>query len=1307
MRLSKPAQHIVLAHVVWMGLTFICLWGAETPPPAEKPAETPAAKEPEKKEPEKNEAEKKEPEKKEEEKKPEKKEATRPDQSEERDQLLERIQEKLRDLAREVESFRGDASKPSEAPAAPPAATADAKVALPESWLKAISWRCIGPANMGGRVVDVAVNENDPSMFWFATASGGLLKTVNNGISLEHQFDKQSTVSIGAVAVAPSDPNTVWVGTGESNPRNSVSYGDGVYKSTDGGKTWQHMGLNETFQIGRIVIHPQDPKVVYVAALGRLYGPSERRGVFKTTDGGTNWERVLFADDKTGAIDLRMHPTNPDVMIAALWQRQRDGFDSWPGNEVPKTDGYNGYDPIVKWGPNSGLYKTGDGGRTWRKLTQGLPPGNVGRIGIDWHRKNPNVLFAVVDGEQYGKGPKPMDVYFGVVGADEADKIRVRQVLPESPAAKAGVQAGDLITELNGQAVASCDKLLEQLRERQPGQTVKLKFLRGSDAKELDITLTARPESLGGEESRVWLGVTGETREGKATLTQVIPDGPAAKAGLEVDDTIAAVDEKPVPGFNELMEVVRARQVGEKLKLQISRGAETKTVELTLEKRPGATEPTDVYLGVQGQDAPGGAKITEVTDGGPAEKAGMRNDDVVQAVGDKPIANYAALSEQIRARKAGEELRMKVKRGDQVIDVAATLETRPGANRPYANGLGGQNPNQQDLQGSKGAEYGGVYRSSDAGESWTRVNSLNPRPMYFSQVRVDPNDENYVYVLGISQYVSSNGGVTFSEDFGKAVHADGHAMWVDPRDGRHSILGTDGGMYVTYDRGAHWDHLNHAAIGQFYHVAISPKEPYWVTGGLQDNGTWMGPSRGNSGRGPVNEDWIAVAGSDGFMCRVDPNDPDLIYYSAQDGNMGRRNLRTGEQKDIRPERPKGKPAYRFNWNTPFFLSSHNSRIFFAAGNFVFRSLDRGDDLQVISPEITLTRRGSASALAESPRNEKVLYVGTDDGALWVTRDGGREWNEIGKNVGLPGPRWVASIEASRFEDGRVYVAFDGHRSNDDQAYAYASEDFGQTWKSLRANLPLGSTRCLREDLVNPNLLFLGTEFAAFCSLDRGQTWSKMNANLPTVAVHEFALHPARGELVAATHGRSLWICDISALRQIRAEHLSGKPVLFAPEKVTRWQRQPQRGSTNRAFVGENPPSGAPIYIALPAQAGKASLKIHDIEGRIVRELRVPRDAGLHRLSWDLERNPPKSGRRGSESRKPAGEAKPESSEPRGAAPLGSYRLELVVDGQSFTRILEIERDPSAPPDAVSGEEENSSDELEEREREEARGTLGD
>jgi hypothetical protein len=610
----------------------------------------------------------------------------------------------------------------------------------------------------------------------------------------------------------------------------------------------------------------------------------------------------------------------------------------------------------------------------------------------------------------------------------------------------------------------------------------------------------------------------------------------------------------------------------------------------------------------------------------------------------------------------------------------------PSPTRPWRAFYGGQRENAQKQQGPDSFQYGGVYKSTDGGESWTRLNSVNPRPMYFSQVRVDPSDDKYVYVLGVGMYRSSNGGKTFHLNV-NGIHADQHTLWINPRDGRHMLVGCDGGYYVTYDRMDNWDHLNHMAIGQFYHVAVSNKRPYWVFGGLQDNGAWGGPSISLSGTGPINEDWVAVGGGDGYVCRVDANDPDQVYFESQDGGMGRYNLRTGERSTIRPNRPSGGAAgYRFNWNTPFILSHHNSRIFYCAGNYVFQSLNKGDNLRIISPEITLTKQGSGTALAESPRNPEVLWAGTDDGALWVTRNGGKQWTNVMDKVGLPSPRWVATIEASRFADGRAYVAFDAHRSDDDHPYLYVTEDFGQTWKPLRANLPIGSSRCLREDVQNPNLLYLGTEFAVFVSLNRGQSWTKLNNNLPTVALHEIAVHPTAGEIVAATHGRSLWILDVTALRQITPAAMKDKPSLYQPNTITRWQQQPRHGGTNRRFVGQNPPFGGQIYYSLPKKADKLALKILDYDGAVLSDLQAPADAGLHKVAWDLTRG---GSRQGPGGRQGGGGQAARQGRRQGGGPPGqqaqrpitpgTYRVVLSVDGQDYTQTQRVENDPNMAP----------------------------
>jgi photosystem II stability/assembly factor-like uncharacterized protein len=1173
-------------------------------------------------------------------------------QDQPRDRQILDLEKQIKELGKKLDDLKKDT---------PVATTAGAPEAtIPTDWMKSLSWRCIGPACMGGRITAISVLESDPTTYWVATASGGLLKTVNNGITFEHQFDHEATVSIGDVCVAPSDKNIVWVGTGENNPRNSVSYGDGVYKSTDGGKTWKNVGLRKSYQIGRIVIHPRDANIVYVGALGRCYGPNEERGVFKTTDGGKTWSKVLYIDDKIGIIHLQMNPSDPNTLLAAAWERQRDEFDDFLG-EPPPPDGVERYDPIRKYGKGAGIYKSTDGGATWKKLTQGLPTCAMGRIGIDYYRKNPQVIFAVIDTEKYGTGLPPMAVYLGVQGTDDKNGTKLAEVANNSPAAQAGLKTNDVLLSLDGKPVPSQAALVELLRPHKVGDKVKAVYQRGSDKKEAEITLAARPAAggVGGGPRFPNPGFFAEDAEGGALVTEMEQNGPAAQAGLKIDDVITAVEGQPVERFSPVIgRLMRTHRAGDKIKFSITRGEEKKEIEVPLQM--GGFER------MRGRDIPGHTK------------------------------------------------------------------------RPNTGGLGGNRENIQDQQGPDGFQTGGIFKSTDGGETWTRVNSLNPRPMYFSEVRVDPTDEKIIWVLGVSLYCSKDGGKTFRAEGNRGLHSDQHALWVDPQNGRHMIVGCDGGFYQTYDRAEHWDHLNHLALGQFYHVAVDTRPLYRAFGGLQDNGSWGGPAQMLRSTGPVNEDWIMVGGGDGFVCRVDPNDPDVVYSESQGGAMQRRNLKTGERASVRPLRTPGKPAHRFNWNTPFILSAHNSSIFYCAGEYVWRSVKRGDRLRIISPEITRTKKGSGTALAESPKNPDVLWVGTDDGALWLTRDGGANWTELSAKVGLPGPRWVASIEPSRYVEGRAYVAFDAHRSDDDEPYVFVTEDYGQSWKSIRSNLPIGSTRVCREDIQNQNLLYVGTEFGAWVSANRGGSWTKLNNNLPTVAVHEFAQHPTAGEMVAATHGRSLWVLDVTPLRQMTNDALKAKIHLYQPNTVVRWHMEQGRdgwfNESERRFAGQNPPRGAQLYYSLNQKADKVALKVLDYAGKTVAEFPgAATSQGLHRIAWNLTtgvqrtgaatggpggrrgagsaaQGPPTGQRqRGAVAQRPGATAatqRPSSAEATeqepaaeimsffgGAIPQispGIYRLVLTVDGTEFSQPLHVEPDPTYSGPIVTVEEEDGN-----------------
>ena len=1175
-----------------------------------------------------------------------------------------------------------------QAPPAPPAGEG----MIPDDWAKKMAWRSIGPANMGGRVTSLAVVESDPSTYYVGTASGGLLKTVNNGTTFTHLFDKEATVSIGDVAVAPSDPNVLYIGTGEQNPRNSVTYGDGVYKSTDAGKTWKNVGLNKTYSIGKVVIHPKDPNVVYVGAMGRVYGPNEDRGVFKTADGGKTWAKVLYVDDTTGCIDLRMDPADPEVLIAALWTRQRDGYDGYfgPSSNWPTMDQYG---PAVGDGKAGGIFRTTDGGKSWKEATAGLPTVKTGRIGLDYSRKTKGLVYAIIDTENVGKGRTPLSVFIGLTTDDDKGGLKVTLAPDDAPAGKAGVKEGDFITAVDGKKVENYDAFYALMVPKKPGDVAKITFKRGDKEETAEVKLTAREEAKKDPEAKK----EGPARQGGGLRGK---KGPEAKKEPEVKADPAAKQDPPAK------------------KETTSNNPQAKEGE---PKSPAAL-PAGLGVRLEAAGEAGGLTVTGVPDGSPAAEAGVKEGDQLTTVAGKKVTDADSVAAALANLKPGDKTKITLTQDGKPVEIELTLaQGRPGGRRGPANptrpyllstATGGQQANVQGSQGKDGFETGGVFKSTDGGETWARVNSVNPRPFYFSQVRVDPTDDKTVYVLGdTTLYKSTNGGERFASGPARGVHADYHALWIDPKDGRHMIIGCDGGFYATYDRGQNWDHLNVLALGQFYHVAVDNRKPYRVYGGLQDNGTWGGPTHVLRSSGPVNEDWAYVNGGDGFVCRVDPTDPDLVYFESQNGAMGRRNFRTGERGFIRPRPVKEGEELRFNWNTPFILSNHNPSIFYCAAQYVFRSVSQGNNLKAISPEITRTKQGSGTAVAESPRNPDVLWAGTDDGYLWVSKDGGANWQNVFEKLtaaGLAGPRWVAAIEPSRAKDGRCYVALDGHRSDDDKPYLYVTEDFGQTWAPINGNLPaFGSTRVVREDYLNPEILYAGTEFGAWVSVNRGKGWAKLGGNLPTVAVHEFAQPTTANEIVAATHGRSVWVLDVTAVRQMAARTEKGQDgektidplkeavTLFAPAPAVRWRvggsGESPYSATVRKFYGQNPDRRAGLEYALLKPAKELSLKVVDVTGQTVRTFgNAGKEAGFHRLAWDLTRAGGGTG---------GGPGGGGGVRFGSVVPAGTYRVVLTVDGKEFSQPVVVENDPNADPkavitaggDQVMGEEDEDGD----------------
>lgn len=831
-----------------------------------------------------------------------------------------------------LEAQRPASSRPSP-PAAGVAATAPAPT-LASEWLSGIPARSLGPAVTGGRIVAIAVPESVGGRLgqtmYIAAASGGVWKTTNAGTTWEATFEGQSVASIGDVAVAPSNAQIVWVGTGEANNQRSSSWGDGIYKSENGGKTWTKKGLAASQHIGRIVIHPTKPDIVYVAAAGPLWTSGGERGVYKTTDGGTTWSAVKTVDEHTGAIDLVMDPSDPDTLYAATYQRQRKAYS------------------FVGGGPGSGIWRTTDAGATWTKLAEGLPAGDIGRIGLTISRAQPATLYAVV-----------------------------------------------------------------QARE------------------------------------------------------------------------------------------------------------------------------------------------------------------------------------------------------------------------------------------------GGIFRTDDRGASWRRVggNNLNQIPWYFSKIRVDPSDADRLYVLGVQVHVTEDGGRTWRSDGARSPHVDHHAMWIDPSDPDHLVLGNDGGLYLSHDRGRTWDFTANLPITQYYAIAVDMREPhYFIYGGTQDNRTWGGPSETRNRAGILNSDWFQTVGGDGFYAAIDPTDPDTVYSESQNGGLIRYDGRTGERKSIRPQPKPGDKAYRFNWSAPLLISPHDPKTLYFGANVLFRSTDRGDAWTILGGDLTRERNrdelplmgktwpkdavsrhegtaeyGNISTLDESTLTRGLLYVGTDDGLVQVSRDGGVTWTKYDTFPGVPAETYVSRVVASRHAEATVYVTLDGHRSNDFAPYVLKSTDYGKTWTSIASNLPkTGSVHVIREGLRNPKLLFAGTEFGLFASLDTGATWARMTQGFPTVAVHDIVVHPRDGDLVVGTHGRGLYVFDdVGAL-----EAFAPGAGLVAPARpsVLFNYVDPMGGGArgvgdlgDKLFAAPNPPFGAAItYVLDPAQTGaEVTLAVRGADGTLVRTLEPTRKPGINRVTWDL------------------------------------------------------------------------------------------
>jgi len=872
---------------------------------------------------------------------------------------------------------------------------------LEESLFEHLKWRQIGPAVFGGRINDVEAVVDDPKVFFVAATSGGIWKTVNNGITWEPVFDEEGiSLSIGDIAIAPSDSAVVWAGTGEPNGRQSSSWGDGVYKSLDAGENWTYMGLKKTHRVGRIVIHPQNPDVVFVAALGHLWGPNPERGLYRTKDGGKNWEKVLEINPDTGVVDVAME-ANGRILYAAAYQSRRRAWG------------------FVGGGPHSGLYRSLDGGDTWEKLTKGLPEGDTGRIGLSIAKSQPNIVYAIIE-----------------------------------------------------------------------------------------------------------------------------------------------------------------------------------------------------------------------------------------------------------------------------------------------------------------SKNGGVFRTEDRGNTWTKMSSFNHRPMYYSQIRVDPMYPDKIWALGSPLFVSIDAGKTFSsEGTGVKIHVDHHALWINPNDSAHMILGNDGGLYMTYDGSKNWHFLDNLPIGQYYAIGIDTRTPYWIYGGTQDNGSWGIPSRTYSQMGIIESDVVNISYGDGFYSLVDPTDHTTIYNESQSGRFYRIDLTTREEKGIKPVSEDSEEKYRWNWSCPVLISSHDPKTVYYGGNKLFKTTDRAHSWEVISPDLTknqdwkkipimgvvrddntlsrddgTSHYGTLTAISESPVQPGLIYVGTDDGNVQVTKDGGKTWTDLTKKFQLPGDRWVTRVLASHHAAETAYASFSGHQDDDFTPYIYKTTDLGATWKMISKDIPYGMmVNVVAEHPRNPNLLFAGTEFGLFITIDGGVDWMLAGCGLPRAPIDDIIVNARENDVILGTHGRSIIILDdIAFLEKTDKNVLASEAYLFPPRESVQYyeKRQlPRPGASE--FMGPNPDYGALITYYLKndppkkeskpkaeeaedkpkkdekkkCECPKVDITILDKQGNVVRELKGPDKKGIHRINWDL---------RYPLSFKASGRDEGWHGPHKGPFALpGEYTVKLVARGQELIQNVSVIMDPQA------------------------------
>lgn len=912
-----------------------------------------------------------------------------------------------------------------------------------------VLWRSIGPETQGGRVVGIHTPESKPDSLFVGFATGGLWRTDDHGISWKSLFDGQSAFGIGEFALS-KDGQTIWVGTGEANNQRTSYSGTGIFKSTDGGKTWKNMGLPEAHHIGKVVIDPQNENTVYVAAMGHLYSENSERGIYKTTDGGITWKQVLKINDTTGVNDLAIDPKNPKVLYASAVDRTRRAWNYRDG------------------GPGSGLYKTENGGATWTLLTHGLPKqGDLGRTGIAVAPSSPNIVYAFFDSYN-----------------------------------------ADTNTADYDERAAS-------------GELTPRRFL------------------------------------------------------LLDEEKFLKLDKK-------VLEPFFSSYVNEDLKL----------------------------------------------------------DDAIQQVKDKKLT---------------------------VAGIKASMEKR--------------NPDVFADQ----REESMLYRSDDGGKNWRRLVNDHVGELggyYYQTLFVNPKDPNDVFACGVLLYRSKDGGKTW-DPAATSAHVDFHSVWFDPRDPNHMAVGSDGGIYVSGDGGQDWRHLNNTAVGQFTTIAVDDNRPFNVIGGLQDNGTMMGPSSYVPGRSDP-QDWKTVGGGDGSAVAIDPrDDSSVIYVASQFGAHSAENLKTRQRWNARPSSVRGEPALRFNWVSPIALSTFDEDIVYVGAQRLMRSFDQGRHFTAISPDLTKNRTpgnvpfSTIKDLSESPFSFGTIYVGCDDGNVAMTHDGGYQWNSIPTPTPM---KWVSRVVASKWSASRVYVAQSGYREDDFAPYLYVSDDFGKTWRSIAANLPTETVNVIREDPNNDQRLFVGTDMGVFMSSNLGKSWEALAGGLPHTPVHDLAVQARDHALAIATHARSCWVLSLTEIEQLTDDIRKKDLYLFPVSDVERDPRLELQAAP--AWIATPNPKPEIAVTLFSQAAGTAAIRVKDKAGKVVKESKMDVVRGLNFLTIDMELSAPKPGSIDVSKRqvKSVEDAlsDPYASERPKYVPFGEYTFEVQVGDRVASTTVKIKEGQGGP-----------------------------